>query len=557
MELPAFAIVFSIILALFGLFANFLIFILVLLPSSSNQLNSPNRVLLLHLSIVCFSLSILYLWILINNSIISSTTSKLPDIATVLIDLMIQILQPISLWTISCINFDRYYAICSPLHYNTLLTTKKVLIFLGCGWMMVIVTMFSNALISSDDCQKIRVCWFQLIDRYEYKKIDSQHDSFWWEVQLLVSTILTIFLPISLIIACNLKILTIASYQRHKIANAIFEATLSAQVAITHQKNPFAMPFLYQSKPNAHEMRQKSQKATFVVFELIIVVVVLYFPYYIFMIWFSFYVSKQDGDFWINKHLDHMNVTIFTVQYILLFSPTINACLYGLNNKTIKENLKNIWRKQKTKIDLLHEIQNRTPSTCGSRRHSMTENSNIPQLISPNSFLHQHKPILKRQLSEFFFGTSSSLTCNNMSDDLTLFQTNKMHRTPSDSFFLKSNDLQQEKYRLSTNMNSQKMGMTPNSSNILLNNFKKLLISSKIDLNNEIDKYGEKDFPQILITKHSDSTLNQQQKSRRESRYHQVVIVDNFEKEPLLPQTLSLHDFAMSSQKDSKMFQTL
>lgn len=39
MELPAFAIVFCVLLALFGLFANFLIFILVLLPSSSNQVS--------------------------------------------------------------------------------------------------------------------------------------------------------------------------------------------------------------------------------------------------------------------------------------------------------------------------------------------------------------------------------------------------------------------------------------------------------------------------------------------------------------------------------------
>lgn len=410
---------------------------------------------------------------------------------------------------------------------------------------------------SSDDCRIIRARWFQHIDRYEYIKINSQHDSFWWEMHLLLSTIFTIFLPISLIIACNLKILTIANYQRHKIANAIFEATLSAQVAITHQKNPFAIPFLHQSKPNAHEMRRKSQKATFVVFELIVIVVVLYFPYYTFMIWFSFYVSEQNGDFWIDKqHLDHLNVTIFTVQYILLFSPTINAYLYGLNNKTIKENLKNIWRKQKTKIDLLHEIQNRTPSTCGSRRPSLTENSNIPHLISPNSFLHQNKPILKRQFSDFFFGTSSLLTCHNMSDDLTLFHTNKIHRTPSDSFFLKSNELQQEKYRLSPNINSQKIGITPSSSNILLNNFKKFLVSSKIDLSNEMDKYEEIDFPQILITKHSDSILNQQN-SRRESGNQQVVIVDNFEKEPLLPQTLSLHDFTTSSLKNTKMFQTL
>lgn len=137
------------------------------------QLNSPNRILLLHLSVVCLSLSVLYLWILINNSITqlplnrfniatipesaaittatsSSTSSRsnhfyrvwsgLGDDVTTLSplaetlhdsvcsvnDLLIHLLQPIGLWTICCINFDRYYAICSPLHYNTLFTTKKV-----------------------------------------------------------------------------------------------------------------------------------------------------------------------------------------------------------------------------------------------------------------------------------------------------------------------------------------------------------------------------------------------------------------------------------------------
>lgn len=135
----------------------------------SFQLNSPNRILLLHLSIVCLSLSILYLWILINDSIIQPplnglSAATLPESAAITTatssrtnqfyklwsaldgdittrsplsesikdsgcsvnDLLIHLLQPIGLWTISCINFDRYYAICSPLHYNNLFTTKKV-----------------------------------------------------------------------------------------------------------------------------------------------------------------------------------------------------------------------------------------------------------------------------------------------------------------------------------------------------------------------------------------------------------------------------------------------
>jgi hypothetical protein len=162
-----------------------------LFPFFHAQLNSPNRILLLHLSIVCLALSILYLWALINNAIIPSYTNRvdLPEslaITTVTTtagsvslhshyssilyshlgssadfisttplsssssssttttavtaalkttvydsvygfnDLLIHLLQPMGLATICGINFDRYYAICSPLHYNNLLTTKKV-----------------------------------------------------------------------------------------------------------------------------------------------------------------------------------------------------------------------------------------------------------------------------------------------------------------------------------------------------------------------------------------------------------------------------------------------
>lgn len=146
-------------------------------PFGIFQLNSPNRILLLHLSVVCLALSFLYLWALINNSIIPSYSNRAIDssilppslaITTVTTttassetgdsllsstvshpldftksriyesfsnfnDLLIHLFQPIGLWTISCINFDRYYAICSPLHYNNLLTTKKVSEFNFCS----------------------------------------------------------------------------------------------------------------------------------------------------------------------------------------------------------------------------------------------------------------------------------------------------------------------------------------------------------------------------------------------------------------------------------------
>ena len=133
---------------------------------------------------MCCALSFLYLWILIKNSLPLSPLVTIPPSIGYLIakngteenlettwlalneslsspsscsvnDLFINLLQPLSLWTIACINIgnkassfinylivfgyffclfidnvlvltDKYYAIVSPLHYNNLFTTKKV-----------------------------------------------------------------------------------------------------------------------------------------------------------------------------------------------------------------------------------------------------------------------------------------------------------------------------------------------------------------------------------------------------------------------------------------------
>lgn len=57
-----------------------------------------------------------------------------------------------------------------------------------------------------------------------------------------IYAILGLGLPAVLVTVCNLRVLGIARYHRHRIASAIYEVTLSAQVTITHQRNPFFVP---------------------------------------------------------------------------------------------------------------------------------------------------------------------------------------------------------------------------------------------------------------------------------------------------------------------------
>jgi hypothetical protein len=256
--------------------------------------------------------------------------------------------------------------------------------------------------------------------------------------------------------------------------------------------------------------------------------------------------------------------------------------LYGFKNKTIQENIYNIWRKQKTKIELHYEIQARTPSTCGSRKASLTEvTTNMPQMFQPQ---------LKRQLSEFFFGTSSSLM-SHLNDDNTAFYSTKIYRTPSDSLFNSASARRSSHHEFlsphfdplgkmplqappanspspiqASSSATTKNGLTHSTSKNLLSNFKKLIVGgSKIDVTdddspNQSSTDGGMHFPKILITKHSDSLLTTHSTSRRDSDIQQVAVEEEFaaEREPLLTtQTYSLENVNSGVSKNTKKFQTL
>lgn len=64
-------------------------------------------------------------------------------------------------------------------------------------------------LMISDDRHVMAVCWFRRIDLRTVGERGFDKDYYWFEVQILLTTLLTIFLPISLIVACNIRVLTI------------------------------------------------------------------------------------------------------------------------------------------------------------------------------------------------------------------------------------------------------------------------------------------------------------------------------------------------------------
>lgn len=186
-----------------------------------------------------------------------------------------------------------------------------------------------------------------------------------------------------------MQVLTIARYHRHRIASAIFEVTISAQVTITHQRNPFFIP---------SNTLFRGRSAVSTVLQLVLSYLVLYCPYYSAILWDS--SSSTLVPTW------RVHPLIFTVASSLLTcSPPVNGLLYGVKSKILRTTFKNFWRKQMSKCEVNQEIQARTPSTCGSRRPSITPtplprpaSATLPRRLSDNT--DPKRPGMQRISSE-------------------------------------------------------------------------------------------------------------------------------------------------------------
>lgn len=216
----------------------------------------------------------------------------------------------------------------------------------------------------------------------------------------------------------------IARYHRHRIASAIYEVTLSAQVTITHQRNPFFVPTV--TAPSSGGPKFKGRSAVYTVLRILISFLVLYVPYYGAILWEA---SSSTLLTTAKVPFSRINPHIFTIASTLLTcSPSVNGFLYGVKNKTLRKTFQNYLRKKLTKSEVNQEIQARTPSTCGSRRPSLTplglfSKPTIQRRLSEALLdVHRvvsspHRPKIKRIASE--------LTCRPHS-------TNGLNLSPSD-----------------------------------------------------------------------------------------------------------------------------
>jgi len=106
-----------------------------------SQVQSANNLLLLHLGVVDSLLCIVFLLfsapVLLRGPAAPAQGGAAGPLCA-LHGFLFSLLHPVALWTVCGLNCDRYYAISAPLHYTSLVNTKKVAACLAASWILAL-----------------------------------------------------------------------------------------------------------------------------------------------------------------------------------------------------------------------------------------------------------------------------------------------------------------------------------------------------------------------------------------------------------------------------------
>ncbi|XP_064460451.1 ultraviolet-sensitive opsin-like isoform X2 [Ornithodoros turicata] len=334
----------------------------------NKHFQTANNLLLLHLAFVDTLFCVVVLGTNIAFWALPSTTDELSS-ACQAHGAVWTSLPVVMVWTLCGLSCDRYAAISTPLHYSRLVNTRRASVFLIVSWMLgVSLAIPPLARICSYVYQPARCACISHCPGTSPVELGYAFTYVW----------VVIVFPVTIILICNLHVLTIARYHRHRIVAAIYEVTLRAQATVTHQRNPW-----YLSK-------FKGRNAVFTIIQLFGSLALLTAPYFGVLSW-----EAATG-----KRIHEVVASVTTV--LLCWTPSVNAYVYGVKSRVLRQTFKNLLRRHFYKQEVTREVDRRL-SMCAAvapgGKPKLIRRFSAPDMVG-NTTKKQGKGFLPRRASE-------------------------------------------------------------------------------------------------------------------------------------------------------------
>ena len=214
----------------------------------------------------------------------------------------------ISIWTIVLLSWEKYKAIVLPLHHPTAVRSLHTCLCLSSLWLLSLVTdlfpiIFSNGYIydrttgffdtnsTSDEFKRIYVCLWLLA---------------------------TFYLPLAVLVFCYVRIFAVARQQNKRIivmAAMVRVITLSVGVPLTKE----------QAQRSTQHVTSRNKRASQTICKFLGAFVLCYIPYA------TIHLVGQE----------HLSSIICSLSgFLLSASPSVNAFVYGIKNKVLRNSLR-------------------------------------------------------------------------------------------------------------------------------------------------------------------------------------------------------------------------
>lgn len=314
---------------------------------------------------------------------------------------------PISfVWTVTGITIDKYITISYPLHASRIITTKRVAIFITMSWLtgfflslpplMGICTYAYSPYRSSNSIHCDRNSILSGNGNSYHYLLNTSVGEWIYLSFVIIYLLFSIIIPLLAITICNFHILLIAENHRHRIVTAIYEITLqtnantasnlsmssssssasSTPTAQTTPANTSASSQNVRSKSVESLIKRRGRDAFLPVSQLIGSLILFTVPSYV-----IFCLEALDG---IAIH----PVIISLVTFCLTLMPTINAYIYGVKSKLLRQTFKFLLHRYLYKQGVSLEIDRRLSLRSQCSQNSLyryTRRNSCPILANTSS----------------------------------------------------------------------------------------------------------------------------------------------------------------------------